>query len=91
MEEIWKIKNASNQQIKVAISKTNTVTTGVILAPGQFCLCEGRMTRSIDAQEKRGFISIEREYENSQNLNLGEAYDMSKLDLAKEKAEKYSK
>jgi hypothetical protein len=88
---IWKIKNVSDIQVKVAVAAKNTVTKGVILEPGQFCLSEGRMTRSIDAQEKRRFISVEREFDNSDNLNLAEAYDMSELDIAKEKTDEYSK
>ena len=89
--DIWKIKNTSSNKVKVAVAAKNTLTKGVILEPGQFCIAEGRMTRSLDAQEKRGFVSVERSFNNDKNLNLAEAYNMSEIDIAQEKAEGYSK
>ena len=91
MENIWKVKNTTEINIKIAVASKNTTTKGVILKPGQFCLCEGRMTSSMDAQERRKFILVDREFNNSENLNLAEADDVSNLDLAKEKTEGYSK
>jgi hypothetical protein len=88
---MWKITNISNpaQNIKIAVAKNNTITTGVILAPNQFCVSDSRMTSSIDAQHKRNFIAIEENYSNSLDLNLCEAYNLSDVDEARKQAIDY--
>ena len=86
---MWKINNTSNQNIKVAVAKNNTITIGVILAPGQFCVADSRMTSSLDAQSKRGFVSIEENYSNPLDLNLCESYNLSDVDEARQQAIDY--
>jgi hypothetical protein len=88
---MWKISNISKpaQDIKVAAAKNNTTTVGVILQPNHFCVVDGRMTSSMDAQEKRGFISIDRVYENDLQLNLCESYSNSYLGEARKQAVDY--
>ena len=88
---MWKIKNLSNDTVKIAASKSNTVTIGLILKPGEFCICEPRMTTSIDAQERRKLISIDKSYDNTLKLTLCECYNESVLAKAKKEADDYSK
>lgn len=88
---LWKIKNKSEQQIKVAIAKSNITTVGVILQPGQFAICDSRMTSSMDAQRRRNYIEIEENYSNVYKLNLCEAYSEDDLKNAIKQVDEYSK
>ena len=88
---MWKIKNLSTAPVKIAAAKSNTVTVGVIIKPGEFCVCDSRMTSSIDAQERRKFIEVDRSYDNSLKFNLCECYSESKLEQAKKETDDYSK
>lgn len=88
---MWKIKNSNKNPIKIAIAKTFTDTIGVFLKPGEFCICEPRMTASIDAQERRGFIVVDRVYDNSLKLALGDIYNESELIKASEETDNYKK
>lgn len=86
---MWKINNISNQNIKIAVAKNNTTTIGIILAPNQFCVSDSRMTTSLDAQNKRSFITIEEDYSNDLGLSLCEAHNLSDVDEARKKAIDY--
>lgn len=86
---MWKIKNISNGQVKIAIAKSNLVTIGLILSPGEFCVADSRKTASIDAQERRNFIKIDRNFENELKLQLGECYSESNLATASKEANDY--
>jgi hypothetical protein len=88
---MWKIKNVSKSPVKIAGAKSNQVTIGIILKPGEFCICDSRMTSSIDAQERRKFIEVDRAYDNNLKLQLCECYNDSKLAEATKEAEDYSK
>ena len=89
MKKIWKIKNVSNQPIKIAVAVSNTKAPGIILQEGQFCLSINQMTAPLDKQLKCGFVTIDKEFSNTQSLELGKAYNSTKLDLIKEKTEQY--
>lgn len=88
---MWKIKNTSTAPVKLAAAKSNTVTIGIILKPGEFCVCDSRMTASIDAQERRKFIEVDRNYNNDLKFQLCECYNESKLIQAKKETDDYSK
>ena len=88
---MWKVKNVSKAPVKIAGAKSNTITIGIILNPGEFCVLDSRMTSSIDAQERRKFIEIDRNYNNNLKLKLCECYNESKLVLAKKETDDYSK
>ena len=88
---MWKIKNANNSSVKIAVAKSNTVTVGVFLKPGEFCICDSRMTASIDAQERRKFIEVDRNFDNDLKLKLGEVYNENALIKAVEETDKYTK
>lgn len=88
---MWKIKNTSKQAVKVAVAKSNQVTIGLILKPGEFCISDSRMTSSIDAQERRNLIQVERDFKNDLKLKLCECYSESGLAKATKEADDYSK
>ena len=73
----WKITNTSTnkQNIKVSMILNNTVSKGLILKHEEFCLAKPQITASLDMQEKRGFITIDRNFDNSKfNLTEGVSY-----------------
>jgi len=88
---MWKIKNTTNSPVKLAVAKSNTVTLGLFLKPGEFCVCDSRMTASIDAQERRKLIEIDRSYSNDMKLKLCETYNESALVKAAEETKNYTK
>lgn len=88
---MWKIKNTSKIPVKLAVAKSNTVTIGLILKPGEFCVCDSRKTASIDAQERRNFIEVDRSYTNDLKLQLCECYSETQLVQAAKETDDYSK
>jgi hypothetical protein len=88
---MWKVTNIAKvaQDIKIAAAKSNTVTVGVILKPGQFCIVSDHITSSMDAQRRRNFISIEENVDNNLKLNLCEAYDQTDIEKARQEATDY--
>lgn len=91
MEKYWKVKNVSKQNIKVSVATSNHTSPGIILKPGQFCIAENRLTTPLDAQIKRKFIVVEKDFNNSVGLTLGKAFDESDLDKARMAAKEYVK
>lgn len=86
----WKLKNTSNQSIKVAIARNTDNTTGVIIPPGEFVLCEGRMTSSLDAQVRRNYISIEKDFKNIYKLTLCKTYSEKQIEQAIKQVQNYT-
>ena len=84
--KIWKIKNTSHVNVPVAVAMSSNASKGVLLEPGQFCLGEGRLTASLDAQTRRRFIEIvEKDYDNSiSELKFGQAYEDNHIQAADE-------
>jgi hypothetical protein len=90
MEKLWKIKNITNEQVKVTVCVKSNVSPGVILKKGQFCIGKQQMTAPLDKQHKTKKVDIE-VFENIQELELAKAYDISILDTAIENADMYKK
>lgn len=88
---MWKITNTSKTTVKFAAAKSNTVTIGILLKPGEFCICDSKMTTSIDAQERRKFIEIDKSYDNALKLSLCENYSISALNDAIKDVDDYTK
>lgn len=86
---MWKIKNISKVNVKIAVAESNTVTIGLILKPGEFCITDSRKTTSIDAQERRNFIEIDRNYENPLKLTTCKCYNESSLETASKETDEY--
>lgn len=91
----WKITNTSpnKQPIKVSMILSNTVSKGIILRHGEFVLAKPQMTSSLDMQEKRKFVTIDKNFDNSETkLSEGLAYNEEFLTINKpskmEEAEK---
>tara|TARA_R110002153_G_C13252011_1_gene491673 strand:- start:417 stop:785 length:369 start_codon:yes stop_codon:yes gene_type:complete len=79
--KVWKITNTSKESVKIACKTASMHSKGIILQPGEFCLSEAQLTASMDAQERRRFISVDREFDNSElKLEFVENYTQKKLD-----------
>jgi hypothetical protein len=79
--KVWKITNTARESVKIACKTASMHSKGIILQPGEFCLSEAQLTASMDAQERRGFISVDREFDNSQlKLEFVENYTKKQLD-----------
>jgi hypothetical protein len=92
IDSVWKISNNSEQPIKVAVSLSSIGSIGLILQKDEFCLAKEQMTRSIDSQEKRGFIVVDRSYKNIHHLDMGKIYHqnvLSEIELSNRKVEDY--
>jgi hypothetical protein len=91
----WKIKNLLQENVKF-ICKIGENTKGIVLNPNEFCIADAQQTAFIKSQERKGFIQVDREFDNSKyNLEIGVVYSedvlktKSKLEIAKEDAKKY--
>jgi hypothetical protein len=79
--KVWKITNTARESVKIACKTASMHSKGIILQPGEFCLSEAQLTASMDAQERRGFISVDREFDNSKlNLKFVENYTQKYVD-----------
>lgn len=79
--KVWKITNTARESVKIACKTASMHSKGIILQPGDFCLSEAQLTASMDAQERRGFISVDREFDNSElKLEFVENYTQKQLD-----------
>jgi hypothetical protein len=88
----WKITNKSNQPIKIGMIISNTNSKGIILQPSEFCICKPQLTASIDSQKRKGFITVDENFDNSVfNLEEGVAHKTSKMEEAERNAVEYIK
>lgn len=85
----FKITNISSTNIPVAMATSSTSSMGVILNPGEFCIAYPQITNIIEAQERRGFIKVDRNYINDSGLEFAKAYTETDLDKTKEQVNKY--
>ena len=87
--ETWKIKNVTENPVKIAIALGGNNNPGLILNPGEMVLSKGRLTAPLDAQERRGAVEVDRAFDNSElNLPLGQA--MMDIEDAIKNVEDYS-
>src|SRR5271157_5576600 len=77
----WKIDNNSKQSVKFAC-KYKSGSKGIILQPDEFCVIEEMKTASIEAQERKKFIIINRNFNNNEyNYELVKAYKKNQYEL----------
>ena len=91
MEKFWKIKNITNNQVKISVCVNSVVAPGIILQPGQFCISKQQMTAPLDKQFRNNLVAIDKDYDNTKNLDLAKAYDQNILDKEQENVESYIK
>lgn len=85
----WKIKNKTENPVKISIALGGANNPGLILNPGEMVLSIDRLTAPLDAQERRGVVEIERNFDNSElKLPLGKV--MLDIDAALKNVEGYS-
>jgi hypothetical protein len=88
----WKIKNISKTNVKVSVATSSNSSPGLILKPGQFCISEAKMTSPLDAQMRRGYLNVDKNFDNSVvKLSMGKPFDESDLDKAKEAVKEFTK
>ena len=79
--KVWKIYNKSAQKVKIAIRTNNIVTIGLFLEPNQFTLAMPCITKALDAQNRKGVLEIDENFDNSYfKLKLGEVHDSGVLE-----------
>ena len=85
----WKITNTSNQPIKISLKTSSSTSKGVIIPPNEFCVALPQLTAPMDAQKRKGFITVDEKYENPMNLELGVNYKVGyDITITREQAEK---
>ncbi|MEK6829622.1 MAG: hypothetical protein AABY15_05880 [Nanoarchaeota archaeon] len=85
----WKIKNITENPVKLSIALGGQNNPGIILNPGEMVLSVDRLTAPLDAQERRGVIKVDRDFNNSElKLPLGTV--MIDIDEAIKNVEGYS-
>lgn len=85
----WKIKNKTENPVKISIALGGANNPGLILNPGEMVLSIDRLTAPLDAQERRGVVEIDRSFDNSElKLPLGKV--MLDIDTALKNVEGYS-
>jgi hypothetical protein len=85
----WKIKNITDNPVKISVALGANMNPGIILKPGEIVLSIARLTAPLDAQERRKAIEVDRDFDNSElNLPLGTA--MMDIDEAAQNVENYS-
>jgi|TARA_R110000851_G_scaffold285798_1_gene439571 hypothetical protein len=90
----WKIKNISDQPSKVSVALASNKSPGIILQPKEFVIALPKMTTMLDAQLRRGFVEIEKGYENKLQFPIGIAIDKEEemdIDEIKEMIKKFKK
>lgn len=89
----WKISNLSGRPAKIIISLAPNQSKGMILNPGEFCICRNTQTPVMDAQVRRKLIQVEKNFDNSiYNLEIGKSYPITHLNqLMEEENEKMKK
>lgn len=85
----WKIKNKTENPVKISIALGGANNPGLILNPGEMVLSIDRLTAPLDAQERRGVVEIDRNFDNLElKLPLGKV--MLDIDTAIKNVEGYS-
>jgi len=93
----WKIQNTSNQPIKISVILGATDSKGLILQPNEFCVSKPQLTSSMDMQQKKKFVTIDKEFDNSQyGFEEGKCYNEkalleTKMSVAERNAKEYIK
>lgn len=90
MEKVWKITNTGKKdKIKFTVAIASDKSPGVFINNDEYVLSQGRMTTMLDAQEKRGYVNIDRDFENSAGQPLGVPIKMTDAELAKKQVADY--
>lgn len=82
--KLWKISNASNEVVKVVISTSSNTSVGIKLQPEHFVLCAPKQTPTMDAQIRRRFITVERDFDNTEfNYEVAKTYSAVEHEVKK--------
>lgn len=90
MEKFWKITNTGKKEkVKFTVAIASNKSPGIFLNFDEYVLSQPRMTTMLDAQEKRGYVEIDRNFNNVDNIPLGIPVKMTAAELAKKKVSDY--
>jgi len=97
--KFWKVINntgnsgaPSSQKVKVVVKINSNASKAVIIEPGNFVIGMAQITTSLDAQNRRRFVTIDEEFDNSVlDLPLGEQYEIGHIDKVQSNTDEYMK
>lgn len=75
----WKLTNTHNDNVPVSVITSSTTSKGLLLKPGQFCICMPQITSTMDAQVRKRLLSIDKDYDNTQGLPIGECLSVAEF------------
>ena len=91
METVWKITNTGKKdKVKFTIAIASNKSPGVFLEKDEYVFAQKRMTTMLDAQVKRGYVSIE-EASLPEDAPIGEVIKMNDDQYAAKKVQDYKK
>lgn len=80
----WKLTNVSTAPVKVVVSTSSSASVGIKLQPNQFVVCNPRQTPSMDAQLRRKFLTVDKEFDNDvYGFKIGVGFDNTELESKK--------
>jgi len=91
----WKLRNKCDKNVRLVVTVGPAHSVGVVLNPGQSVIGKHQRTPSMDAQIRRGFVDLDKEFNNdSYELELGKVYsdeemNQKKMDKAAKDAAQY--
>ena len=86
----WKITNKCSSKVRLAVTIGPAQSVGAMLQTGDSIICNPQRTPSMDAQIRRGFVTLEKDFNNDlYDVKLGKVY--SEEELNQKKLEKAAK
>jgi len=80
----WKLTNKCSSKVRLAVTVGPAQSVGLILNPGDSVMCNPQRTPSMDAQIRRGFVELDKNFDNDMyGMELGKVYTQTELDQKK--------
>lgn len=80
----WKLTNKCSSKVRFAVTVGPAQSVGLILNPGDSVMCNPQRTPSMDAQIRRNFIELDKNFDNDMyGMELGKVYTQAELDQKK--------
>lgn len=80
----WKLTNKCSSKVRFVVTVGPAQSVGLILNPGDSVMCNPQRTPSMDAQIRRNFIELDKNFDNDMyGMELGKVYTQAELDQKK--------
>lgn len=80
----WKVKNICANTVRLVVTVGPAHSLGVMLRPNQSVMCTPQRTPSMDAQIRRRFVEVEKDFKNDlYDLELGKVYSEEEINNKK--------